>query len=262
MLKSDWILSQAVTFSILSSSSVVIVFVYAFITPMLNLVIFVLQLMALVTLLNFTGAFEDEPSDASTVMTTIAVILISLSVYWTSEVIKNISTVIVSGAVSTWWFSPHEAQSFCSSAVVNSLKRAITYSFGSICFGSLIVAVINVVIDSLRRSQRNRNCVLLFCVITCLLEFFERIAEYFNKWAFIYVGLYGYDYMTAGKNVVTLFRARGWSSIISNNLVNRTLTMVATFIGLATGLIITMIWNIFEIGSTQDDDQVVMVFSM
>lgn len=65
--------------------------------------------------------------------------------------------------------------------------------------------------------------------------------------------------MTAGKNVVTLLKARGWTSIITSNLVSRALTMVAVFIGLATGLLITTVWNIFELGDSEE--QVVTTFS-
>jgi len=205
--------------------------------------------MALNTGLNLTGGFNEDPSDGGNTAAGIVMLLFSLSFYWTAEVVKNISTVIISGTVGTWWFSPLEASSFCSSAVVDSFKRATTYSFGSICCGSLLVAILNIIIDTLRRSRRNRSCILLFCVITCLLEILERLAEYFNKWAFVYVGLYGYDYMTAGKNVVTLFKARGFSSIISDRLVHRALMTVAFFISLVTGMIITLIWNLFEIGS-------------
>lgn len=63
----------------------------------------------------------------------------------------------------------------------------------------------------------------------------------------------------SGKSVVTLFKARGWTSIISDSLVNRALMMVATFIGLATGLLITGLWDLLEISDT--DDEVVKIFS-
>jgi len=63
-----------------------------------------------------------------------------------------------------------------------------------------------------------------------------------------------------GKNVVALFRARGWSSIISDHLINRALMMVSTFIGLGTGLLITGIWDLFELSDSKD--QVVMIFSL
>jgi hypothetical protein len=32
--------------------------------------------------------------------------------------------------------------------------------------------------------------------------------QYFNKWAFVYVGLYGFSFMESGKNVMALFHSR------------------------------------------------------
>ncbi len=152
----------------------------------------------------------------------------------------------VSGTVGTWWFSPVEASSFCSSAVLDSFMRAVTYSFGSICFGSLIVAILNVLVHYMRRLRRQRGCILLFCVIQCILTYLERLAEYFNKWAFVYVGLYGYDYMTAGKNVMRLFKSRGWSSVISHSLVQKAMFMVAMCVALVTGLVVALVGGFFE----------------
>ena len=46
------------------------------------------------------------------------------------------------GVVSTWWFNPDDAGSCCSVAIRSSCIRASTTSFGSICFGSILVAFI------------------------------------------------------------------------------------------------------------------------
>ena len=59
------------------------------------------------------------------------------------------------------------------------------------------------------------------------------ILEYFNQWAFVYVGLYGYGYLEAGKNVFTLFKNRGWSAIVADDLVGN----VFFFLSLCVGLI-------------------------
>ena len=50
------------------------------------------------------------------------------------------------------------------------------------------------------------------------------------------MGLYGYDYITAGKKVIGLFKTRGWETIIADNLVNRLLGIVSLTIGLLTGV--------------------------
>jgi hypothetical protein len=41
----------------------------------------------------------------------------------------------------------------------------------------------------------------------CFCSVFFR-HQYFNKWAFVYVGLYGFSFMESGKNVMALFHSR------------------------------------------------------
>jgi len=165
------------------------------------------------------------------------VYLFLVSYYWTHQVLKNIVHVTVAGVVGTWWFAPNEASSFCSQAVGDSLARATTYSFGSICFGSLIVALIQALRALNHHLRGNEEFQIVVCVIDCILGCIEAIVEYFNKWAYVYVGLYGYSYLEAGKNVVQLFKNKGWSAIIADNLVDNVLFMVSVGIGLITGLI-------------------------
>jgi len=170
-----------------------------------------------------------------------------LSFYWTHQVIQNVVRSTVAGTVGTWWFSPLEASSFCSRGVSDSLVRSTTYSLGSICFGSLIVAVLQVMRSMLRGVANNRRSGILRCVAECILLYIERLVEYFNKWAFIYVGLYGYSYVEAAKAVIELFRARGFSAIISDNLVNRLLGIVILLIGLLAGVASVLISLTFEV---------------
>lgn len=100
--------------------------------------------------------------------------LFVLSFYWTHQVLKNITRATVSGVVGTWWFSPSEAGSFCSTAVAGSFIRSTTYSLGSICFGSLIVAILHMLRNSLRRAQNDRNGGILRCIAMCILAYIER----------------------------------------------------------------------------------------
>ena len=57
------------------------------------------------------------------------------------------------------------------------------------------------------------------------------LLEYFNKWAFVYVGLYGYGYLEAGKSVMTLFKNRGWEAIIADDLVGNVFFILSLIIG-------------------------------
>lgn len=53
----------------------------------------------------------------------------------------------------------------------------------------------------------------------------------------MYVGLYGYSYLDAGKNVMTLFQNKGWTTIITDDLSENVLFMMSVVLGLLTGLV-------------------------
>ena len=48
---------------------------------------------------------------------------------------------------------------------------------------------------------------------------------------------YGYGYLEAGKNVMTLFRQRGWTIIIADNLVSNVLSLFVVVVGVVTGCV-------------------------
>ena len=163
-----------------------------------------------------------------------------VSYFWTAQVIKNTVHTTVAGTVGTWWFHPAEASSCCSKAVCDSFFRTVTYSFGSICLGSLIVAIIQAV-KEMAHSAREQGDSALMCCAECILGCIENLVEYFNQWAYVYVALYGYSFIEAGKNVMTLFRERGWTSIITDMLVDGVLAMVSLAVGAITGVVAAIV---------------------
>ena len=177
------------------------------------------------------GNCEKEPSSW-------LVFAMFLSYHWTYQVIKNVVHVTVSGTVGTWWFVPTDGSSFCSRGVRDSFLRSITTSFGSICMGSLLVAIIEAaknMVRNLRESEDGGG--VLLCLAECLLACLQDIMEYFNLWAFVFVGLYGYTFLEAGKNVLNLFKTRGWTTIITDTLAQSVLQMMSVSVGLITGLV-------------------------
>ena len=158
----------------------------------------------------------------------ILVFALLLSYHWTFQVIKK----------GRGWFVPSEGTSFCSNGVRDSLVRSMTTSFGSICLGLLLVAIIEAlksIVRNLRESENGGG--ILLCLAECLLACLADVMEYFNMWAFVFVGLYGYPFIDAGKNVLTLFQTRGWTTIITDNLSQGVLGLVIVAVGLITGLI-------------------------
>ena len=85
-----------------------------------------------------------------------------------STVISNVVHVTTAGTVGSWWFVPHEANGCCSQAVRDSYVRSLTTSFGSICLGSLIVALLKAIREMVH-SLREADDSILACIADCLL---------------------------------------------------------------------------------------------
>jgi hypothetical protein len=165
------------------------------------------------------------------------VFLLLVSYYWVHQVLSNIVHVTSAGTVATWWYVPLEAMSCWSRAVQDSFFRATTYSFGSICFGSLLVAVVQALRAMAHMARQNDDMKLLACILDCILAMIQDIIEYLNKWAYVYVGIYGFPYVEAGRNVIQLLESKGWSVIITDDLCDRALFVVSLCVGLLTGVV-------------------------
>lgn len=154
-----------------------------------------------------------------------------LSMYWTAQVIQNVVHVTVAGLVATWYFFSPEAMP--QNPTAKALKRSCTTSLGSICLGSLIVAVIQTLrtIVEQARGQNNDNW-FIQCCLECILRCVERLIQYFNLYAFTQVAIYGKSYCEAAKAMWQLIQSRGFEMIINDDLIGGVLAFGATFGGL------------------------------
>jgi len=85
------------------------------------------------------------------------------------------------------------------------------------------------------KSKKERSA--LSCCTDCMLEFFQGIIEYFNEWAYVFVGLHGYGYLESGKRVRDLFQERGWTTLLTDNVIGNVLCAVSVVVSLLSGLV-------------------------
>ncbi|KAF4041230.1 Calponin homology domain-containing proteinoline transpo [Phytophthora infestans] len=151
--------------------------------------------------------------------------LLLLSFYWGVHVLKNVVHTTIAGTIAAFWY-----QSESVNTTTSSLKRAMTTSFGSICFGSLIVAILQTLHELAKTSRKSRGAAA--CIAECLLAWLGSIMKYFNRWAYVYVGIYGYSFMKAGSAVSQLFHQRGFTGLINDDLVRIVIRLTAIGVGL------------------------------
>jgi len=171
--------------------------------------------------------------------------LLLLSFYWTSQTIKNLVHVTVSGTLSSWYFSAADATA--ANPTMGALKRACTTSLGSVALGSFLVALIRTVRALVHQARRSRNT-FIACCVECLLAQMERAIEFFNVYAFSHVAMYGHTYCQAGQDTWNLLKGRGFDLLINDQLIEPVLVLGALIVGALTAifgvLLAKFAWNL------------------
>ncbi|KAK6521974.1 putative choline transporter, neither null mutation nor overexpression affects choline transport [Arthrobotrys megalospora] len=169
----------------------------------------------------------------------------TFAAYWTSEVIKNVMHVTVSGVYGSWYFSAggSSANAPPSHPTMGAFRRAMTYSFGSICLGSLIVSIIQLLRQaaSLASSDAANSgdilqCII-FCIASCILGIIQWAVEFLNEYAYSYIALYGAAYFPAAKATWRMIKDRGIDALIQDCLISPVLTMGAMFVAYLCALL-------------------------
>lgn len=104
------------------------------------------------------------------------IVFVTFAGYWITEWLKNTIHSTVAGVYGSWFFC---AGNMPKRATRGSFFRAVTYSFGSISFGSLVVALINMVRQAVSIAQQqeaqggNMVASIAFCCLGCIISLID-----------------------------------------------------------------------------------------
>jgi hypothetical protein len=171
-------------------------------------------------------------------------IYITFAAYYISEVIKNVIHTSICGVYGSWYYCYRSDQGMPKWPAWGAFKRSMTYSFGSITFGSLIVAFINLLKELVQLAAQlnadnggNVAVAFIICIAQCFIGIIDWAIQYFNHYAYTYIALYGKAYIPAAKDTWTIIKARGIDALINDSLINNVLIFGSTFIGFVTALL-------------------------
>ncbi|VEU37624.1 unnamed protein product [Pseudo-nitzschia multistriata] len=193
--------------------------------------------------------------------------LLGISYYWTLNVFLNIVQVTVADVIGKWWYTPDGDTSSRGADLNHAFFRSVFYSVGSICFGSLFVGPVRILRqfsvffrppEEVHSLMTLHEC--MHCIQSCLTNCVESLARRFSPWSFTYVGLYGYGLIDAGLHSAELFDKRGWTTIVSDDLVpNVLLLMTFTITGL-TGVFAHLLQRFESLALTASQEPLVTPF--
>lgn len=163
--------------------------------------------------------------------------------YYITEVIRNVIHVTISGVYGTWYYLSQSDQGQPRWPASGAFKRAMTYSFGSICFGSLIVTFIDLLKQGLSILKQNfaqagETCAQIgFMILDIIMGLVEWLARFFNQYSYSYVALYGENYISSAKATWHLIRQKGMDALVNECLIGTALGFYAMFNAYTTALL-------------------------
>nr|XP_043624963.1 CTL-like protein DDB_G0274487 [Erigeron canadensis] len=164
-------------------------------------------------------------------------VVFSVSLFWTGAVLCNTVHVIVSGMVFLVLIhGGREAASMPRNPLLQSLRYAVTTSFGSICYGSLFTAAIRTLrweIRGFRSKIGNNECLL--CCVDFLFHLVETLVRFFNKYAYVQIAVYGKSFNHSARDAWELFQSTGVEALIAYDCSGAVLLMGTLLGGLITG---------------------------
>jgi solute carrier family 44 protein 1 (choline transporter-like protein) len=130
--------------------------------------------------------------------------------FWGSQFILACGELVLASVVTTWYFT--RDKSAISSPVTSSMYRLVRYHLGSVIFGALIIALVQMARFVLMRVQamvQGRTSKLASFVLkccACCLWCFENCLKFLNKNAYIEIAIHGSSFCTAARRAFqTLF---------------------------------------------------------
>ncbi|QSL66157.1 hypothetical protein MERGE_000532 [Pneumocystis wakefieldiae] len=160
--------------------------------------------------------------------------------YWVSEVIKNVVHTTICGVFGSYYYGYNTPEGIPKHATLSSLKRTTTYSFGSVCFGSLVASIVQLLRDLFKSLMRDRAGsgdilgTIVSCFASCIFMLLDWLVQYFNHYCYAQIALYGKKYLRAAKDTWDMFKRNGIDALINDSLIDNVLFFGSLFVACLT----------------------------
>ncbi|ETI54567.1 hypothetical protein F443_02632 [Phytophthora nicotianae P1569] len=128
---------------------------------------------------------------------------------WTAQLINAISMCTIAGAVSRYYWSRNKtSEEMGRFPVLTSFKNCFRYHFGSLAFGSFIIAVVQFIraallyLDHQTKDLQKSNLVLKVAmkIVQCCLWCLEKCLRFLSKNAYILIAMKGHSFCASAKD--------------------------------------------------------------
>ncbi|XP_053540259.1 choline transporter-like protein 2 isoform X1 [Ictalurus punctatus] len=130
--------------------------------------------------------------------------------FWCVNFVVALGNVTLAGAFASYYWAFKKPEDIPAFPVFSSFGRALRYHTGSLAFGSLILAIVQVIrvvleyLDHKLKGAENRFAKFLLSCLKCCFWCLEKCIRFINRNAYIMVAIYGKNFCTSAKDAFFL----------------------------------------------------------
>lgn len=130
--------------------------------------------------------------------------------FWLANFVIALGQVTLAGAFASYYWAFKKPDDIPATPLFASLGRAIRYHTGSLAFGSLILAIVQVIrvvleyLDHKLKAAQNSCAKFMLKCLKCCFWCLEKFIKFLNRNAYIMVAIYGTNFCTSAKNAFML----------------------------------------------------------
>ncbi|KAF5908149.1 choline transporter-like protein 2 isoform X1, partial [Clarias magur] len=130
--------------------------------------------------------------------------------FWCANFVIALGQMTLAGAFASYYWALNKSRDMPACPVFASLGRALRYHTGSLAFGSLILAIVQVIrvlleyLDHKLKGAQNRFAKFLLCCLKCCFWCLEKCIKFINRNAYIMVAIYGKNFCTSARDAFFL----------------------------------------------------------
>jgi hypothetical protein len=163
-------------------------------------------------------------------------IYLVFSYSWITLTLSYVVYLAICGVAASWYFL-NDTEYMPKYPVLQSLKRALTTSFGSACFAGFLLAIIQMLKSIVESNSRNGIIAILKCIAICILLIIECIMKLVTRYALIYCAIFGLSFKQGCLRWLELSTDRFATLLAGGLIINLATSYNMILFAIGTGLL-------------------------
>ncbi|KAJ3052627.1 hypothetical protein HK097_005938 [Rhizophlyctis rosea] len=174
-----------------------------------------------------------------------------LMYFWTSANFHNVEKVTIAGVVGEWFFASGEGPVAQSDRTTKHLKAALTTSFGSVCFASLILGIVETMQFFLRMARKRlpEGTSSIARLLSACLSVISDVLSQISSYALVYSSLTGSALLPSARACTRVFRRNLILGLATAALTRLVLTLGTLTVAAVSGVVCFFLASTREGGS-------------